>query len=116
MDVLSSTSISTPSTVEELLATYDSQAAEFLNAYEEEVYLSCLSAESEGSNSAIPVMDANSCHGLGLHRPIKSSDDTLQRDSHHSVALMHDRTGGCKNGARFAMLFVSFEVGTLDHK
>ena len=25
-------------------------------------------------------------------------------------------TGGCKNGARFAMLFVSFELGTLDHK
>ncbi|EDP53660.1 hypothetical protein AFUB_048460 [Aspergillus fumigatus A1163] len=24
--------------------------------------------------------------------------------------------GGCKNGARFAMLFVSSEVGTLDHK
>jgi hypothetical protein len=96
MDVLSSTSISTPSTVEELLATNDSQAAEFLNAYEEEVYLSYLSAESEGSNSAIPATDANSCHRLGLHPPIKSSDDTLQRDSHHSVALMHDRIN-CNN-------------------
>jgi hypothetical protein len=90
MDLLSSTSISTPSTVEELLATYDSQAAEFLDAYEEEVYLSCLSAESEGSNSAIPATDGNRCHGLSLHPPTKSSDDTLKSDSHHSTTLRHD--------------------------
>jgi hypothetical protein len=90
MDLLSSTSISTLSTVEELLATYDSQAAEFLNAYEEETYLLYLSAESEGSNSVIPATDGNSCHGLGLHPPIKSSEDTVQRDSHHSATLRHD--------------------------
>jgi hypothetical protein len=90
MDLLSSTSISTLSTVEELLATYDSQAAEFLNAYKEETYLLYLSAESEGSNSVIPATDGNSCHGLRLHPPIKSSEDTVQRDSHHSATLRHD--------------------------
>lgn len=71
MDLLSSTSISIPSTVEELLGTYDSEAAGFLNAYEEEIYLSYLSAESEGSNSAIPATDGNGCHSLGLHPSIK---------------------------------------------
>lgn len=90
MDLLSSTSVSTPSTVEELLAKYDSQAAEFLNAHEEEIYLSYLSAESEGSNSAIPETDGNSCHGLVLHPPIISSEDTVQRDSHHSATLRRD--------------------------
>jgi hypothetical protein len=90
MDLVSSSTVSTPSTVDELLATYNSQAAELLNAYEEEAYLSYLSAESEGSNSAIPATDGNSCHGLGLHAPIETSDDTLQRESHHSAALRHD--------------------------
>jgi hypothetical protein len=90
MELLSPTSISTPSTVEELLATYDSQAVEFLNAYKEEIYLSFLPAESEGSDSAIPATDRIRSHGLGLHPPIKSSDDTLKRDSHHSATLRHD--------------------------
>lgn len=61
-----------------------------MNTYKEEVYLLYLSAKLEGSNSAIPTVDVNSCYSLRLHHPIKSSDDTLQRDSHHSVALMHD--------------------------
>jgi hypothetical protein len=90
MDLLSSTSISTPSRVEELLVTYDSKAAEYLDSYEEEVYLSYLLAESEGRNSVIPSTDANSCHGLGLRPHIKRSDDTLQRDPRHSAALRHD--------------------------
>lgn len=87
MDLLSSTSISIPSTAEELLASYNSQAAELLDAYEEELYLS---AESERNNSSFLATDVNNCHGFGVHTPIKSSDDTLQIGSQRSATLTHD--------------------------
>jgi hypothetical protein len=87
MDLLSCTDISIPSTAEELLASYNSQAAELLNAYEEELYLS---AESERNNSSIPAADVNSYDGFGVHGRIKSCDDTLQIDSQHSAVLAHD--------------------------
>jgi hypothetical protein len=87
MDLLSSTGISILSTAEELLASYNSQATELLDAYEEESYLS---AESERDTSSFLATDVNSCHGFGVHAPIKSSDDTLQIGSQRSATLTHD--------------------------
>ncbi|KAK9583604.1 hypothetical protein V6Z92_007739 [Aspergillus fumigatus] len=48
-------------------------------------------------------------------------DGVGAEDTESSVIVPWDNqwyydTGGCKNGAWFAMLFVSSEVGTLDHK
>jgi len=91
-----------------MLASYDSQATQVLNAYEEEVYLS---SESQSYKSSIPAADWNSCRCFGLRTPIKSSENTVQKDSHHSVTVPHDHIDFAP--ARTMMMKLAFVPSTV---